>query len=125
MNTFHVGMQVVCVDAKVPPHVTIPLGLKEGAIYVIRWIGPHNSYVDGEFIGVRLEGVERGQCPTYGHDDPPFNAKRFRPLVSDPLAIFRRIATDPDFKIDAPEGPVRDRPTREGAPRRKVKEEVE
>jgi hypothetical protein len=124
MNNLFVGQEVVCVDAKAPPRTTIPLGLEEGAIYVIRWIGPYNSYVDGEFIGVRLEGVERGVCPTYGHDDPPFNAKRFRPLVSDPLAIFRRIATDPDFKIDAPDGPVRDRPTREGAPRRKVKEEV-
>ncbi|WP_181181024.1 hypothetical protein [Mesorhizobium sp. B2-2-4] len=124
MNTFYPGQEVVCVDATQPPRTTIPLGITEGQTYVLRWVGPYTSYVDGEFIGVRLEGIERGQCPTYGHDDPPFNARRFRPLVSDPLAIFRRIAVDPKFKVDAPEGPVRDRPTREGAPRRKVKEEV-
>lgn len=124
MNNFYVGQEVVCIDAKTPPRVTIPLPLVEGQVYKIRWVGPYTSYVDGDFIGVRLEGVERGVCEVYGHDDPPFHSKRFRPVVKDPLAIFKRIATDPNFKIDAPEGPVRAKPTREGAPRRKVKEEV-
>ena len=123
MNHFYPGQAVICIDAKTPPHVTIPLPIEEGKTYVLRWVGPYNSYVDGEFIGVRLEGVERGVCPTYGHDDPPFHSRRFRPLVKDPLAIFRRIATDPDFKIDAPEGPLHP-----GGPlpeeREKVKEEV-
>lgn len=120
---FYPGQEVVCVDAKTPPRTTIPLPIEEGKTYVLRWVGPYNSYVDGEFIGVRLEGIERGVCPTYGHDDPPFHSRRFRPLVKDTLAIFRRIAADPDFKIDAPEGPVRGKPVREGAPKRK-KEEV-
>lgn len=109
MNYFHVGQQVVCIDDKFH-RVTIPQGITEGQIYTIRWIGEFTTYVDGTFIGVRLEGVERGTDPTYGYDDPPFAARRFRPLVSDPLAVFRRIATDPDFEADGPEGPVRDEP---------------
>jgi hypothetical protein len=105
MNHFYTGQQVVCVDDKFE-RVTIPQGITEGHTYTLRWVGTYQSYVDGEFIGVRLEGAERGQCPTYGHNDPPFDARRFRPLVSDPLAVFRRIAVDPDFKVDAPEGPL-------------------
>ncbi|MBZ9943410.1 CAP-Gly domain protein [Mesorhizobium sp. BR1-1-13] len=122
MNTFYVGQQVVCIDDKFD-RVTIPQGVAEGQVYTLRWVGPFTSYADGEFIGVRLEGVERGVCPTYGTDDPPFHSRRFRPLVKDPLAIFRRIALDPDYRIDAPEGPLHpDGPLPE---ERKVKEEVE
>lgn len=126
-NSWYVGMEVVCVNAQTPPRVTIPIGLTEGAVYKLRWIGRHKSYVDGEFIGVKLEGVERGEDPTYGDKDPPFAAARFRPLVKDPLAIFKRIATDPDFKIDAPEGPLHPNgplPDDGGVEREKVKEEV-
>lgn len=123
MTNLYPGQEVICVDASQPPRTTIPLGIEEGKTYVLRWVGAYNSYVDGEFIGVRIEGIERGKCPTYGHEDPPYAARRFRPLVKDPLAVFRRIAVDPDYKIDVPEGPTRGKPVREGAPKRK-KEEV-
>ncbi|MFU0504094.1 hypothetical protein [Pseudaminobacter sp. NGMCC 1.201702] len=105
MNHFYVGQEVVCVDATFKG-VTIPQGITEGQVYTIRWIGGFTTYVDGTYIGVRLEGVDRGVDPTYGYEDPPFAARRFRPLVKDPIALFRRIATDPDYKIDAPEGPL-------------------
>lgn len=105
------GVEVICIDDKFNG-VTIPQGITEGQTYKIRWLGMFNSYVDGEFLGVKLEGVERGIDPTYGYDDPPYHARRFRPLVKDPIAIFKRIATDPEFKVDAPEGPVRDAPVR-------------
>lgn len=108
MNTFYVGQDVVCVKADYDPNqkVSIGSGLVEGKVYRIRWIGIYNHYLDGEYVGVRLEGINRGTCPIWGYDDVPFKAERFRPLVSDPLAVFRRIATDPDYKIDAPEGPL-------------------
>lgn len=122
MTDLYPGQEVVCIDAGQPPRTTIPLGIEEGQTYVLRWVGPYVSYVDGEFIGVRLEGVERGKCPTYGHDDPPYAARRFRPLVKDRLAVFRRIAVDPDYKIDAPEGPRRNKKLPVRVP---VKEEVE
>ncbi|MBZ9659740.1 CAP-Gly domain protein [Mesorhizobium sp. ESP-6-4] len=120
---FYPGQEVICVDAKSPPRVTIPLGLVEGQTYVLRWVGEYDNYVDGPFIGVRLVGVNRGKDPTYGFEDPPYNAKRFRPLIKNPIAFARRIAADPNQQIDAPEGPVRGKPVREGAPKRK-KEEV-
>lgn len=104
-HDLYVGCEVVCIDDKFKG-VTIPQGITEGQTYTIRWIGVFNNYVDGEFLGVKLEGIDRGVDPTYGYDDPPFNARRFRPVVKDPLALFKRIATDPEFKIDAPEGPL-------------------
>ncbi|GHC61755.1 CAP-Gly domain protein [Limoniibacter endophyticus] len=106
MTNFHVGQQVVCIDAAFKS-VTIPQGLTEGQIYTLRWVGEFTTYVDGTFIGVRLEGVERGVDPTYGYEDPPFAARRFRPLVSDPISIFRQIAFDPNFKVSGPEDPGR------------------
>jgi hypothetical protein len=108
LNQFYVGQEVVCIDAKFS-RVTIPQGITEGQIYKIRWIGEFTTYVDGTYIGVRLDGVERGVDPTYGYEDPPFAARRFRPLVSDPLIVFRQIANDPDFEVGGPEGPSRER----------------
>jgi len=126
MNHFYVGQQVVCIDDKFN-NVSIDQGIREGAIYTLRWVGMYTHYVDGEFLGVKLIEVDRGNDDGpegYGAADMPFRASRFRPLVKDPLAIFRRIAADPDFKINAPEGPRRTTPVREGAPRRRVKEDV-
>lgn len=124
-NSWYVGMDVVCVRADFDPKqkTTIAPQLVVGQVYKIRWIGPYKHYLDGEYIGVRVEGVDRGVCPYWGDVDQPWFASRFRPLVKDPLAIFRRIATDPDFKIAAPEGPVR-APDDGGVEREKVKEEV-
>jgi hypothetical protein len=101
-----VGCEVVCIDDQFA-RVTIPQGITKGQVYRIRWLGIYETYVDGPYLGVRLDGVERGVDPTYGYDDPPFHARRFRPVAKDPLAVFRRIAADPDFKVAAPEAPAR------------------
>ncbi len=125
-HDLYVGCDVVCIDDKFA-RVTIPQGITEGQVYRIRWLGMYKNYVDGEYLGVRLEGVDRGIDPTYGDDDPPFAARRFRPLVKDPLSVFRRIATDADFKIDAPEGPLHPNgplPDDDGVKRERVKEVV-
>lgn len=105
MNQFHVGQDVVCVDDKFE-RVTIPQGITEGQTYRLRWVGMFNSYVDGDYLGVRLEGVDRGIDPTYGYDDPPFAARRFRPLVSNPLEFLRQLAKDPDLPVQGDEGPL-------------------
>lgn len=126
MNQFHAGQQVVCIDDKVPiegggtvkdAHIT------EGAVYTIRWVGMTSHYVFGEYLGVRLAGIRMNETRDYGEPDCPYNARRFRPLVKDPIAVFRAILADPDKKIDAPEGPVR-APVPVRAPE-KIKETVE
>lgn len=92
MTTFHVGQEVVCVDAKQPADTTLKSELTEGRVYTIRWVGPHKHYLDGEYIGVRLVGIDRGVCEIWGDVDTPFRATRFRPLVKDRLASLRAIA---------------------------------
>lgn len=108
MNHFHVGQQVVCIDDKFK-NVSIDQGIRKGLIYTLTWVGMYQHYVDGEFLGVKLAEVDRGNDDGpggYGAADMPFRATRFRPLVSDPLSIFKAIATDPNFKVDGPEGPL-------------------
>lgn len=106
MNHFYVGQDVICVDNGQPKDTTLPSEIKVGQVYRIRWLGMYQHYVDGEFLGVRLEGVDRGVCNIWGYDDVPFKAHRFRPLVKDPLAVFRNIAADPDgYQPPAPEEP--------------------
>ncbi|SKA30877.1 CAP-Gly domain protein [Consotaella salsifontis] len=104
MNHFHVGQEVVCIDDKFN-HVSIDQGIRKGAVYTIRWLGMYRHYIDGEFLGVKLAGIDRGVDPGgYGADDMPFAARRFRPLVRDPLASLRNIAADPDGYVPpAPE----------------------
>jgi hypothetical protein len=86
----------------------------------------YSHYIDGDFLGVKLGEVDRGNDDGpegYGAADMPFAARRFRPLVSDPLAVFRAIAADPSWEVDAPEGPVRDEPLPEEK-REREKEDV-
>ena len=83
MTTFKVGDQVVCVDDKFP-FVSIDQGIREGEIFTVRWVGNYRHYVDGDFYGIKLEGVDRGNDDGpegYGAADMPFRASRFRPLV--------------------------------------------
>ncbi len=87
MTNFHVGQQVICINAKVGFEQFIEI--KEGEVYTISWVGPFEHYTQGSFIGVRLKGVARGVCPQFGYDNPPFAARRFRPLVRDKLSSFR------------------------------------
>lgn len=119
------GIQVVCIDDKVPIQgggTVKDAAITEGHVYTLRWVGMASHYVFGDYLGVKLEGVDSKFGEPWGEPDAPFAAHRFRPLVKDPLAVFRRIATDPDYKIDAPEGPLHpDGPLPE--PKR-VKEEV-
>lgn len=79
MTKIQVGDDVVCIDAKIFDLQYIEV--KEGEAYRVRWVGPCSSYMNGDYFGVRLEGIHRGVCPEFGDEDPPFNARRFRPVV--------------------------------------------
>lgn len=121
------GVEVVCIDDKVPLSgggVVKDANITEGQTYVIRWVGMAHLYTLGDYLGVKLEGVDSKFGEPWGVPDAPYAARRFRPLVKDPLAVFRQIAADPHgFKVTGPEGPTRT-PGGEPAKREKVKEEV-
>lgn len=110
MTNLHVGQKVVCIDSTVGFEQFIEI--KEGEVYTISWIGPFEHYTQGSFIGVRLKGVDRGICPQFGYDNPPFDARRFRPLVRDKLSSVRGLLAG---------GPVTEKFEE---PKRKVREGV-
>ncbi|MBZ9973543.1 CAP-Gly domain protein [Mesorhizobium sp. BR1-1-12] len=121
------GQEVICIDDQVPladGSSVKDANITEGQTYRLRWVGQATHYVFGDYLGVKLEGINSGFGEAWGQPDAAYAAKRFRPLVKDPLAFARRIAANPHDAINAPEGPVRGKPVREGAPKRKVKEEV-
>lgn len=92
MNQFYVGQQVACIDSAVGFEQY--LEIKEGEVYTIEWIGPFEHYIHGSYIGVRLKNVDRGTCPQFGYENPPFAARRFRPLVKDRLSSLRGLLVD-------------------------------
>lgn len=105
---FHVGMEVVCIDGVQAGHSSMPFDLIEGQVYRIRWVGMTERYADGEYLGVRLEGIDRGICPAWGDVDPPFRAKRFRPVEKDRLSSLRSLlaGNGPAPSIEEPCRPV-------------------
>ncbi|WP_028752723.1 hypothetical protein [Rhizobium leucaenae] len=106
-HQFYVGQQVVCISAAQPANTTLPSELTEGAIYKIRWIGEHTHYLDRTYIGVRLEGIDRGTCQIWGDVDTPFRATRFRPLVADRLGSLRALLVPGQPLAPSVEGPLR------------------
>lgn len=80
MTTIRPGDEIVCIDDGI--YAEQYLGITAGTVYKARWVGPARSYMNGDYIGVRLEGVYRGVCPHFGDEDPPFAARRFRPVVA-------------------------------------------
>lgn len=107
--TFYVNQEVVCIDDAVQGYgKDHPLGITKGEIYTVRWVGAVDHYVFGQYLGLRLVGVERGADEDVGGDDTPYHSRRFRPVVKDPLAVFRAILADPGgFVPNGPKGPVR------------------
>lgn len=107
--TFYVNQEVVCIDDVVAGYgKNHPLGITKGEVYTVRWVGMHDHYVYGRYLGLKLVGIERGADEDVGGEDTPYHARRFRPVVKDPIALFRAIAADPDgFVPNGPEGPRR------------------
>lgn len=111
MNQFYVGQDIVVIDDQVPliGGVTIKDAvLTVDDVHRIRWLGMASHYVFGEYLGVKLEGVDSRFGEPWGIKDAPFDAKRFRPVVVDPLASLKNQAVDPNGYVpDAPEEPKR------------------
>ena len=106
MATFNVGQKVVCIDDRFK-NVSIDQGIRKGQIYTVRWVGHYRHYVDGDFYGIKLMELYRGNDDGpegYGAVDMPFRATRFRPLVSD------RIKSMLGIKAPAPICPDPDTP---------------
>ncbi|MDX3929783.1 MAG: CAP-Gly domain protein [Shinella sp.] len=102
MITFRVGQKVVCVDDRFR-NVSIDQGIRKGAIYTVRWVGHYRHYVDGDFYGIKLMELHRGNDDGpegYGAADMPFRASRFRPLVRDRIRDMLGIKA-PQPKIEA------------------------
>jgi hypothetical protein len=120
MSNFHVGQKVVCIDDTFK-NVSIDQVIRKGEIYTIRWVGPYSHYIDGEFIGVKLEEIHRGNDDGpegYGAADMPYRATRFRPLVKDRLSALKNLLAptpkgETPYSPPAPEDPKRTAPKRE------------
>lgn len=127
-HDLYVGCEVVCIDDKVPlaGGATVKdANIAEGQVYTVRWVGMAHLYTLGDYLGVKLEGVDSKFGEAWGVPDAPYAARRFRPVVKDPLAWARQIAADPDgYTPAAPEGPLRGAPDDDGAVREKELEEV-
>ena len=118
-NQFYVGQQVVCVDDQVPLEGGSSVkdaNLTEGDIFTIRWVGVASHYVFGDYLGVKLEGVDSKFGEAWGMPDAPYNAKRFRPLVADRLGSLRALLVPGQPLAPSKEEPRRKAPVREGAP---------
>ncbi len=92
MTTIKPGDEIVCIDDGI--YAEQYLGITAGTIYKARWVGPVTSYMNGDYIGVRLEGINRGVCPEFGDEDPPFNVRRFRPVVKPTVETKRKVEED-------------------------------
>lgn len=79
MNPIRPGDDVVCIDDTTLPEQY--LGIRAGQVYRATWVGMSRTYLGGDYLGIRLAGVNRGVCPQFAEEDPPFAARRFRPVV--------------------------------------------
>lgn len=78
------GDKVVCIDDRFPG-ISTDQQIRHGEVYTVRWVGTFRHYVDGTFVGVRLQEIDRGadnDRDGFGYDDMPYRASRFCPVVS-------------------------------------------
>lgn len=83
-HQYRVGERCVCIDDTFK-NVSIDQGIRKNQEYTVRWAGNYRHYIDGDFYGIKLLEVDRGNDDGpegYGAADMPFRASRFRPLVS-------------------------------------------
>ncbi len=89
---FQIGQKVVCVDVSIKKRGRIPVTqhIKKNGIYTIRAVGRDTVYFESEEQMVWLQEVRRSN---YTHEDAPFHAARFRPLVEKKtdISIFKKM----------------------------------
>ena len=95
MSELYVGCKVVCVDDKFSPVLPGEVYPVRGHQYRIRAIN-----CDNQGIGVLLEEiVNEPQWYSNGFCECDFYVRRFRPVKSDPLAIFRKMCRDAERNV--------------------------
>lgn len=104
---FEVGQKVVCVDASYTNTINVK-ELEEGKVYTVSWLGSYNhpNPMIKEEMCVRLkESPRRPLCYdefiNYVNSDMPFAARRFRPLKSTSIEVFKNLLTPVPENIDA------------------------
>lgn len=83
-HQYRIGERVLCIDDQFK-NVSIDQGLRAQTEYTVRWAGNYHHYIDGDFYGLKLMEIDRGNDDGpegYGAADMPFRASRFKPLVS-------------------------------------------
>ena len=61
MSDIKVGDEVICVDGRTLPEQY--LGVEEGEIYRVKWVGMCRTYLGGDYAGIRLAGVKSWRLP--------------------------------------------------------------
>lgn len=88
------GQKIVCIDDKFR-NVTNDQIIREGEVYTVRWAGIHSHYIDGDYNGVLLEEIVRGDDPAgYCEGDLPYKAGRFKPVVTPKIKKEKRITEE-------------------------------
>ena len=83
-HQYRIGERVLCIDDTFK-NVSIDQGLRAQTEYTVRWAGNYHHYIDGDFYGIKLFEIDRGNDDGpegYGAADMPFRASRFKPLVT-------------------------------------------
>ena len=84
-HQYRIGERCICIDDTFK-NVSIDQGLRAQTEYTVRWAGNYHHYIDGDFYGVKLAEIDRGNDDDpsggYGYADMPFRASRFKPVVS-------------------------------------------
>ena len=78
---FSVGQKVICINDESPDGSNEDMIIRKGHIYTVRAIGLKSWFDGGKNECILLEEIVRP------FDDPPYWAKRFRPIVSKPTDI--------------------------------------
>lgn len=77
-----IGDKVVCIDDQFDG-VLNDQGIRKGEVYTVSWVGRYSHIIDGDYNGIRLAEISRGEDPAgYCEGDLPFFARRFKPVVS-------------------------------------------
>jgi hypothetical protein len=92
MSDWFVGQKIVCVDDTQSEYA--PHHLSKGTVYTIAGTLPGDDwFADPKVSGAALFLVETGRSGILGTPFP-FGSHRFRPIQTDTIKVFRKIAED-------------------------------
>src|SRR6202035_3724885 len=103
MVKFEVGQKVICVDAS-HTNTHDVRELEGGKIYTVSWVGPYTHPRLGTGICVSLQ--EGPRVPLTYEDgsvcesDMPFAARRFRPVKTTSVEVFKKLLSPTPETVD-------------------------